>query len=536
MRKYAPQFVRQRVTCGLLLAFLSASAAANDLLDVYKLSLLGDARMRAARNEFLAAREALPQARGAYLPNVTFGYDHLETGQEIHSAENEVFDSGKSNFPTDHITLTLTQPIFRYDAWVQIRQASAATRGALAKYSAAEQELMLRTASTYVGVLAAHDGLTFAQAEFKAVKRQLELARKRMDVGLARITDVHDAQARFESVQARLVDSENVLDDAFEALREITGRSGWELAPLKADIALISPAPASMERWMVTAQDQNLGVQAQRQAVEVARQEITRQRAGHLPTVDFVASHNRHDTGGSLFGGGSDVSTNDLIFRLNMPLYEGGQVSSRIREARFRFRQAADELDAQERAVRREARTAYLGVISGISKARALKEAVVAQELTLAAKRRGFETGLNSNLDVLDAERDLHLARRDLAKSRYDYLLSGLKLKQAAGSLTPADLAAVAAMLDRSGPLVVNALALAEPSPSSLAPAVEAPRKAMPVPPISPGQDKLGPPQVVGMAEPVPAPRDADRLGPPQVAGRVAQAAMQREDDKLGPP
>jgi len=434
----------------------AAEALADDLLDVYRLSQISDARMRAARSEYMAAREALPQARGAYLPNIGFSYDHLETDQKILSAENEVFDSGQSSFPTEHYTLTLTQPIFRYDAWIQIRQASAAVKGALAKYTAAEQELMLRAATSYLAVLAANDSLGFARAELKAVKRQLELARKRMEVGLARVTDVHDAQARFESVQARVVDAGNVLDDAFEALREITGRSEWQLAPLKDDIPLATPNPASIDRWMVAAQAQNLELQAQRQAVEVVQAEITRQRSGHLPTLDFVATHNRHDTGGSLFGGGSDVETNDLILRLNIPLYEGGQVGSRVREARHRFNQALDELDAQERTVRREARVAYLGVISGISKTSALKQAVEAQELTLAAKRKGFETGRNNNLDVLDAERDLHLARRDLAKSRYDYLESGLKLKQVTGSLTPQDLASLAALLDRSGELVGN--------------------------------------------------------------------------------
>jgi outer membrane protein len=433
----------------LLGLILGKDAAAGDLLDVYRLSLINDARMRAARSEYLAAREALPQAKGAYLPNIGLAYDHLETDQEILSAENEVFDSGKSSFPTDHYTLTLTQPIFRYDAWVQMRQASVAVKGALAKYTAAEQELMLRAASTYLDVLAANDALGFARAELRAVKRQLDLARKRMDVGLARVTDVHDAQARYESVRARVVEAENVLDDSFEAMRETTGQSGWVLEPLREEIDLAAPNPADLERWMVTAQAQNLDLEAQRYAVQVAREEVARQRAGHLPTLDFVANHTRHDTGGSLFGGGSDVVTNDLILRLNMPIYAGGQVDSRVREARYRFAQATDELDAQERAVRRETRVAYLGVMSGISKTRALKEAVVAQELALRAKRRGFEAGLNSNLDVLDAERDLHLARRDFAQARYDYLLNSLRLKQAAGNLTPQDLGNVAAMLDR---------------------------------------------------------------------------------------
>ncbi len=448
--------VKIRVLCiaSVLMLVVNPSVRAEDLLDVYRLTLINDARFRAARSEYLAAREVLPQARGAYLPNISITYDRIETDQEIIRSDNEVFGQGKSSFPTDNYALNVTQPIFRYDSFMQIKQARASVKEALAKYTAAEQELMLRVVSAYLGVLAANDSLVFSRAESKAVKRQLDSAQKRLEVGLGTLTDLHETKARFASVRARVLEAENGLDDAFEALRENTGYATLALAPLKDAITLRAPQPMRIDRWMRQAAAGNLSLQAQRQAVEVARHEIKRQRGGHYPSLDLVGSTGRRDSGGSLFGGGSEVDTTDVILRLNVPLYAGGQVASRVTEARHRFQQSVEELEVQERLVRRQTRSAYLGVISGISKSGALSEAVVSQKLALRAKRKGFMTGANSNLAVLDAERDLHLARRDYARARYDYLISTIRLKQAAGILRPADLGAINAMLYTQGNLV----------------------------------------------------------------------------------
>ncbi len=485
----------------LLALFVCAPLAqAEDLLDVYKYARANDARFNAARNEYMALRQALPQARGTYLPNIALSADTIETDQEIISSDNEVFGSGKSTFDTDVYAVTLTQPVFRLSNIVQIKQAGAAVREAYANFVAAEQDLMLRTASAYLGALAAQDNVGLTEAQKKAIERQLKLAEKRLQVGLATITDKHEAKARFEFSRARVIEAESTLDDSYEALAEITGVDRVPLVPLSPDIVLTPPQPASADAWISKALAQNVSLQARKHAMEVARREIQRQRAEYYPTVDLVGSHNRRDTGGSLFGGGSEVETTDVILRLALPIFQGGQTLYRTREASYRFRQAADELEAQRRLVRRQTREAFLGTNTGISKASAFEQSVLSQETALNAKIKGFEAGVGTNLAVLDAQRDLYLAKRDHLQARYDYLLSSLRLKQSAGILSPADLAQVNQML--AGQPV---------APGAPGGVDEMPGMPAPVPGVPGGDGLLGP--GAAAADPALAPRpgpDAD--------------------------
>jgi outer membrane protein len=265
--------------------------------------------------------------------------------------------------------------------------------------------------------------------------------------GLGTITNQYDAQARYAVTQAREIEAQNRLRDARQAMREITGKVFDNVQSLRDDFRLESPQPAAVERWLETALAQNLGLNARRESVEVARQEIDRQKAGHYPSLNLLLQNNRRDAGSTLFGGGSNVDTTELSLKLSVPIYEGGLTSAVTREAAFRHAKAQEELEAERRTVDRATRAYYEGVLAGVGLVDALKQSVVAQERSLESKEVSHKSGLITLLPVLDAQRDLYLARRDYAQSRYDYLINRLRLQQVTGVLSELDLAVVNAAL-----------------------------------------------------------------------------------------
>lgn len=422
---------------------LGASAQAEDLMQTYALARESDPRFKAARFEFEAASHAEPQARAALLPTLGYEMTNTRTQQKIISSNNPVFASGSSTYSTDNRTLTLTQPIFKLSAWLGYQQAQTKVKQAALTFTAAEQDMMLRVATAYLGALAANDALVLAQAERDAIKRQLNLVQERYKNGLVAIAGLHDARARHAIKEAEVVTARNELDDRLQALKEITGQEISSVRHLREDIPLELPQPNDLDHWLDAAQKQNLLVEARRQAVEVARQEMERQRAGHLPVVDMVATQNRKDTGGSLFGGGSDVRTTDVMVRLSMPIFSGGLTSAQAGEATQRYYLAQEELERDLRQTVRQTRASFLGVTSGVSRIEAFAQGVVSSESARRLKQEGYKAGIDTSLQVLDAERDLYAAKRDSAKARYDFLLNRLRLKQSVGTLSEEDLVAV---------------------------------------------------------------------------------------------
>lgn len=451
------------VFLALVLFTAGAPVRAADLVAVYRMAQRNDPRFNAARHEYLAAREALPQAKATYRPTVTLRAETGHTRQQILRSDTEVYGVGKSNFPTRSYSLEVTQPIINVPGLAQISRARAEVRQAGADYASARQELVLRVATAYLGVLAATTDARLAGDEKRAAKRRLTMASRRLETGFGTVTDLHETKARFEFAAARVTEAHNALEDSFEALRESTGLQVKHLVLLRGDIPLTVPHPADVKVWIAVALAGNPKLKARRLALRAARAEIRRQVGRRYPTLDLVGTHERRDAGGSLFGGGSDVETSDVTLRLAVPLYAGGATAAQVRAARYRYGKALDELELQQRLVRRQTRAAFLDVIGGISKVKALRESVVAQQLTLKAKEKGFEAGINTNLEVLDALRDLFAAKRDYAHARYDYLLSLLRLKQAAGALKPADLVAV------------NRVLAGGATPADLTPSIERP-------------------------------------------------------------
>lgn len=431
----------------LTLFLLPFLARGESLIEAYKLARQSDPKFKSAQFESKASGTAVDQARAGFLPSAKFEVDNIETRQRILSSNNPIFGAGVTNFPTYSQTLSVSQPIFRKDVIERFVQAKAVVRQAELSVLAAEQELQLRTTAAYLSVLAAADGLALASAERQAVGKALDLARERLRMGLGTITNQHDAMARHAVTQAREIEAQNKLRDARQGLREITGKLIENVQSLRGEFPLETPEPAVIERWIDAALEQNLSLRARREAVEVARQEVERQRAGHFPSLNLLLSHNRRDAGSTLFGGGSNVETTDLTLRLNVPLFEGGLTSAATQEAAFRFQKSQEDLEVERRAVERATRVAFEGTLSGVSLVRAIKQSVVSQESALEAKEQGYKSGLFTLLPVLDAQRDLSLAKRDYAQARYDYLLNRLKLKQAAGTLSETDLESIGAAL-----------------------------------------------------------------------------------------
>jgi outer membrane protein len=438
------QLLSTLLLLGSLIIPLPRNAAADDLLSVYELALQADPQYQAAIAAHQAALEVAPQSRAALLPSI--GISGL-LSRDRFDPRNE----GDTSYATNQTySVGLRQAIYQRASLLQLEQADSSIAQANAQLAAAQQDLMLRVATRYFLVLGAQDNLEFVQSDKKAIGRTLEQAQKRFEVGLAAITDTLDAQARYDIAVSDEINAEKLLDDTREALRELTGQLPVDPEILQSKIPLLMPEPAIQEQWVTAAMDQNPLLLAAIAASQVAKQEIQVQNSGHYPSLDMTADYSYRDT---QFGGFTPLERNDssIGLELTLPLYQGGLITSRTRQSRYQYSQALEEQEQQRRATERQARDTYRGVISNISKVEALQNAVISNQKAVEAAEAGFEVGTRSIVDVLDAQRELLRARRDHARSRYDYLLDTLRLKQAAGILSETDLVLINNWLVASG-------------------------------------------------------------------------------------
>ena len=438
---------RTALVSAIVCLLFTSSTFGEDLLQVYQLALQYDAQYRAARGERDATFENRPIAESRLLPELgIFGNlerVHEDVRDTPGSASGEDQDQA---YGSRFLSLELSQALYRRDYWYQLEQADRQVARAEADFQAAGQDLIIRTAQAYFDVLSAQDELEFAEAEKKAVGRQLDQAKQRFEVGLIAVTDVYEAQAAFDQSRANVIQGQNAVSTAWEALYEIISENVAELAPLKETIPLDPPDPADIDVWRDLAQQNNLSIRSATFQREIARNEIEIQRSGHYPDLDIVGSYEyaRNERLNNL-----DTNTGRIGVQLNMPLYTGGGVSARTRQAGFNLEAAQDRLDGERRAVVRQVRDAYRGVMDTISGLEALRAGVVSAEGSLEATTAGFEVGTRTIIDVLGSERDLFLARSRYATTRYTYILQGLLLKQAEGSLSVEDLKQVNSLLQK---------------------------------------------------------------------------------------
>lgn len=434
----------------LALVLLAPLAQGGELLGVYERALTQDMQLEAARHARDAALEARPQARAALLPQIngSYGYqDQAESGTEGFGGGAETDVDRDATLKA--LTVTLDQAIFDWAAFKRYDQAGDQVALAQAQYRNAEQALVLRTAETYFGLLSAADTLRFAQAEKGAFERQLDLGKQRFEVGLAAITETQEAQARFDLSTAQEITAEQQLASAREAVREITASPDAKLAPLRDEIPLRLPEPATVEPWLATARESNLDLVAATLQGEIVGKSVSVAQAGHLPTVGAQAQYQDSQAEGARFTG--DLETETLGVQVRLPIFAGLATRSRVNQARATQEQVEAQREGVARAVERRTRDAFLGVQAGAARVKALKQAVLSSTTALEASQIGLEVGTRTAVDVLNAQSALYSAQRDYSRARYDYLLSVLRLKAAAGTLGAKDLAEIDALLLRAG-------------------------------------------------------------------------------------
>ncbi len=417
----------------LLGALSPLTAAEIGIMQAYRDALDNDPQLQQADALRSAEREALPQARALALPSLN------ARGSIDRNFEDR--GPGRSSFNSDSASIALNQPLYDRSTQVRRRQADITVDRADIDFQDSSQNLILRVASAYFDALAARDDAIFAQADKEAIERQLEQARRRFEVGLVTITDVQEAQARFDQSLSTEIAALNALANRREALAEITGHYYESLQPLREEIPLRTPDPDDPDYWVQQALANNPSLNSARFGTELARENIALQRSGHYPTLDLNASYSDSDTGMISRRGGR------VGLELTIPLYQGGAVTSRTREAAFRHEAAKQQREAVQRAVTRQVREAYRGVEASISLVRALDQARVSSRSSLEATQAGFDVGTRTIVEVLNSQRDLLRAERDYAQARYSYLLNRLSLEEAIGELNEADLEHIQALL-----------------------------------------------------------------------------------------
>lgn len=458
---------------------------------MYQRALQNDPQLREAENTRLATLETKPQALAALLPQLTG--NGLISRERDSGTQNQtealglppcvggalptgitpcapagtpttIFESfgftGRTDTNVNHYTVDLRQSLFKWGNWVALQAADAQVAQAEADYQAARQDLMERVAQSYFDVLGAQDDLEAQQFALTSVTRQLEQAESRYAIGLIAVTDVEEARASHDTTAAAVIAGKRALAYAQEALREITGDAFDTLARPIEPFALASPDPISEDRWVEMALQQNLSLVSSRLAADIARENISIARGGHYPSLDLVGSAGKLATNGiNVFPDGSpaggstlDQHQRSVGIQLTFPIYSGGMVSSQVRQATYRHRAAKERLERTARQTERDARDAYLGVLSEISRVKALRRAVESNMTALRATESGYEAGTRTAVDVLQSRQQWVQSQTDYSRSRYSYMINVIKLQQAAGTLSEQSLTQVNTLLKDESP------------------------------------------------------------------------------------
>jgi outer membrane protein len=453
----------KRASCvGLVLLFAAVAgrdAVAEDLLDIYELALQGDPQLAGAGSNLLARRESVPQARAALLPHVNGSAAISRSDSRSSSSSTQDAESAAAIAPGKNrsssvntnrsISISLSQSIYDHGNWLRLRSARARVEQADREFEAVADQLIVRTAEAYFAALTAMQGLASARAQEIAIERQLDQADFRLRSGMSPITDVHDARAARDNARAAVILAENAVEDANQALAEMTGEPLTRLKALDENFQPAPPTPADEEAWVRQALRANPQLRAAERALDAADHEVGAARAGHYPRLSASASYNRSITGGSSTSNGIESPSdgeNDgttITLSLDLPIFSGGAVRSSVRQATYARDATSHQLEQQRRAIARQTRRAYHAVVSGISEIEARRAALVSARSAYEASEVGLQVGTRTIVEVLIAQQNLFTAEREYAGARHDFLVNTLRLKQAAGSISIDDLRAV---------------------------------------------------------------------------------------------
>ena len=425
---------------GSTLLAINGGAQAADLLETFHAAQASDPVFAAARATQLAGKEKSTQGRSLLMPSINLNANSTFNNQTTQYQGTFFFPSGTNRYNSNGYGVTLVQPLFRQQNWQAYSESELQSVQAGMQLKISEQELILRVAQAYFDVLIAQDSVQLVETQKTAISEQLQQAKRNFEVGSATITDTLEAQARYDLTGAQQIAAQNNLEIKRSALQQLINAMPGDLSHLGKELKMEPPQPADIHKWVDEAQSNNLQLTIAEASAEIADKEVARNRGGHYPTVDLVANYSQNNANGSSFGVGSDTTNKSIGVQLNMPLFQGGSVNSRWREAEANRERVRQELENARRNVAQQARQSYLGVVSGIAQVQALQQALASSESVLEASKLGHEVGVRTNLDVLNAQQQLFSTRRDLYQAQYNYLLSQLRLKQAVGSLGEEDL------------------------------------------------------------------------------------------------
>jgi outer membrane protein len=422
-------------------ASMAVSAQAQSLTDLYSAARGYDATFRAAKMQFDATMAKADQAQAALLPTVGLNTTVSRTSQEVQPLPER-------GYGTQSGTISASQPLYRPANWAGYEQGKKQAVLAQAQLVQAEQDLIVRVSQAYFDVLASADSLTFVKSQKTAVAEQLASAKRNFEVGTSTITDSREAQARFDLVVAQELAAENDLRVKSIALNQLVGQQNANPKPLLAPVMLKAVEPGDVEQWVVQSQDNHPGIKQLGVALDVATLETTKARAGHMPTVDLTGSYTAVNNNGSSTGTADNrVNVATLGVSLNLPLFAGFAIQNRIKETLALEEKARADLEATKRTVAQGTRTAFYGVQSGQAQVKALEAAEASTQSALDANKLGYQVGVRINIDVLNSQSQLYDTKAKLAKARYDVLVGGLRLRQAAGTLQADDLQPINAQL-----------------------------------------------------------------------------------------
>ena len=419
-----------------------ANAKISTLLDVYHQALAHDPTLASALNANKAAQEIIEQGKALYRPTVNFdaGVSASQTDiKYIGSGFNQFRTEGRQNFESYNYGVEARQPIYRKQNLVQMEQTKTQVSQADKQYHLEQQALILRTTQAYFEVLIAQDKIDLTGAQKIAILSQLEQANATFEVGTATVTDVNEAQARYDLVVAQEIAAINEYEIAKRAIQAITGEIPEKLAKAKPNIQVVQ-LNQGMQEWQQIATQNNLTIQIQQDAYKLAEQEVERAEAGHLPTLDAVASYNKNYANGGTSGIGNDLDNGTIGLQLQIPLYAGGAITSRARQATLNKLKAQDDIEIARRQTDLDTQRSFLNLSSSIAQVKALEQALKSSQSQLESTKLGYEVGVRTSVDVLNAQQQFFSAKRDLLQARYNYLVNIIRLKSASGLVAELDL------------------------------------------------------------------------------------------------
>ncbi|QIK15503.1 outer membrane channel protein TolC [Leclercia sp. 29361] len=428
------------ILIGLSLTGFSALSQAEDLMQVYKQARLSNPELRRSAADRDAAFEKINEARSPLLPQLGLGADY--------TYNNGYRDANGVDSNVTSGSLQLTQTLFDMSKWrnLSLQEKSAGIQDVT--YQTDQQTLILNTATAYFKVLSAIDTLSYVEAQKQAIYRQLDQTTQRFNVGLVAITDVQNARSQYDNVLANEVTARNDLDNAVEELRQVTGNYYPQLASLNVD-HFKAEKPQAVNALLKEAENRNLSLLQARLSQDLAREQIRLAQDGHLPTLSLSASSGISNTSysGSRTSGAqyndTDVGQNKIGLNFSLPIYQGGQVNSQVKQAQYNFVGASEQLESAHRSVVQTVRSSFNNVNASVSSINAYKQAVVSAQSSLDASEAGYSVGTRTIVDVLDATTTLYNAKQQLSNARYNYLINQLNIKQALGTLNEQDLLAL---------------------------------------------------------------------------------------------